>query len=843
MRKTDISRYSGAPVPNGHHPSSGVTVGKVFGTIFSTIFKIIGTVVLVVLFTGIIVGVSVLMNIFKMSENTVDVDLHTLSLDLTSFIYVNDANGNPVEYQSVYAGESRIWVDFDDIPEAMKNAMIAIEDKRFKEHEGVDWIRTGGAILNLATGGGDGAAGGGSTLTQQLIKNLTNRNEVSLNRKITEIFSALDFEKKYSKDEILEAYLNVVNFGSGTNGVQAAANLYFNKDIQECTIAECAAIAAIPNNPVWYTPLIYPENNKRRQQDVLDQMYEQEMITKAEYDQAIRESEHMTFVGYTKDNVVDNVPIDDWYIEAMLNDVAEDLAAAMNIDVDNAMYMVMHGGYKIYSAMDTRAQRIAEEVLNNPELMPEDKDIQFGYVLMDYDGRVLASVGQRGEKEANQLWDFTTSTDRLPASSFKPLGAYAPAIDKGLLHYGSLVLDQPMRDIPGTEGEWPPNWYAGYKGQMPLEKALEISSNAAAAQTVNLIGLENSFDFVTNTLHLSLTQPEDLTFSAMATGAGYHGVSVREMTAAFQIFGNGGVYNKPYLYYYVEDSKGNVVLDNRNKEGEQAIKSTTATIMRYLLQNVVTGYEGTGGMAQVPGWTTYGKTGTTDLNEYNWFVGGTPYAVAGLWCGYETPAPIGSDTNYSKTVWRDIMARYLEDKNPERVFEDDPNVVTRAYCRQTGKLAGEKCAGADVDIGYFDINNLPPQYCDGVHPNSSSSNLSSGQISSIPSSQIPSEIPSSLPPSSIPSSAPSSSAPVASEPVVSQPSSAPPPDTSSQTPSSSAPASSQEPSVSQTTPSSEASTSSSGLPVSSGTAPPEVSSSQAASSQATSSQDASHAAP
>ena len=215
-----------------------------------------------------------LINIFKMADNTVDVDLHTLKLDLTSFIYVNDENGNPVEYQSVYAGESRIWVDYDNIPEAMKNAIIAIEDKRFYDHKGVDWIRTGGAVLNLATGGGNSGAGGGSTLTQQLIKNLTNRNDVSITRKVTEIFSALEFEKRYSKSEILEAYLNVVNFGSGTNGVQAAAKLYFNKDIKDCSIAQCAAIAAIPNNPVWYTPLGFIQKTTRARENILDQMHQ-----------------------------------------------------------------------------------------------------------------------------------------------------------------------------------------------------------------------------------------------------------------------------------------------------------------------------------------------------------------------------------------------------------------------------------------------------------------------------------------------------------------------------------------------------------------------------------------
>ena len=453
MRKTDISRYTGAPVPNGRHPSSGTTAKKTAGIVFSTIFKIIGSILLIMFFTGIIVGSSVLINIFKMADNTVDVDLHTLKLDLTSFIYVNDENGNPVEYQSVYAGESRIWVDYDNIPEAMKKTRLSLLRTSVSTTTRV-WtgIRTGGAVLNLATGGGNSGAGGGSTLTQQLIKNLTNRNDVSITRKVTEIFSALEFEKRYSKSEILEAYLNVVNFGSGTNGVQAAAKLYFNKDIKDCSIAQCAAIAAIPNNPVWYTPLVYPENNKERRENILDQMHQQGMITQEEYDQAMQESAAMTFVGYTDDNVVDNVPIDDWYVEAMLNDVAEDLAEALNVDEDNAMYMLMHNGYKIYSAMDVETQRMAEEVLSTPELMPPDEDIQFGYVMMEYDGRVLASVGQRGKKEGNQLWDFTTSDDRLPASSFKPLSAYAPAIDKGLFELFQPGAGSALEKYPGYRG-------------------------------------------------------------------------------------------------------------------------------------------------------------------------------------------------------------------------------------------------------------------------------------------------------------------------------------------------------------------------------------------------------
>ena len=276
MRKTDINRYA----KNEPNTTGSMAVGTLcsFGRI---IRKVLLTLFTVCMITGIIVSFSVVSFIYSMKDESIDYDLHKLKLNYTSFIYVNgegDDPNNPVEYQALYSGENRVWVDFSEIPEYMKDAIICIEDKRFEEHHGVDWIRTGGAILNLFTGNGD--MYGGSTLTQQLIKNLTGDNDVSLTRKVKEIFRALNLEKKYTKDEILCAYLNVVNFGSGCNGVQAAANLYFGKDIQDCDLAECAAIAGITQNPYKYTPLLHPEANKERQQTVLTEMYNQGAVTK-----------------------------------------------------------------------------------------------------------------------------------------------------------------------------------------------------------------------------------------------------------------------------------------------------------------------------------------------------------------------------------------------------------------------------------------------------------------------------------------------------------------------------------------------------------------------------------
>lgn len=701
MRKADINQYTGMPIAGKDVDVKAVSTSKSVLIIF---FKTLLTSIIIFFITMAIVGVSIVVYIANNANQSVELDLRSLKIDLTSFIYVNNEEGNPEQYQPVYAGEQRVWVDYDNIPQYMKDAMVAIEDKRFYDHKGVDWVRTSGAILNFFSGTD---SYGGSTLTQQLIKNLTRKNQVSITRKVSEIVSALSFEKKYTKDEILETYLNVVNFGSGCNGVQAAANLYFGKDIADCSIAECASIAGITQNPSQYTPLIYPEQNKKRQQVVLLSMYEQNMITKAEYDQAMYESEHMVFIGDTNENKIDDIPVNNWYIDAMLEDVAKDLSQTLNIDENTANYMVMHNGLKIYSAMDKTAQAAAEEIMKDDSIMPSNQEIQVGYIMIDYNGRILASIGQRGEKQANLLWDCANNATRQPGSSFKPIGVYAPALEYKFYNYSSMLIDEPISGIPGTSGSWPPNWYGYYMGQMILQHAIEISANAPAAQVVKEMSLEKSFEFVKNNFEFeSLNMEEDCTYSGMATGGSYNGVTVREMASAFQIFGNGGIYNKSHTYFYVEDSNGKVLLDNRTKPGTQVISSANATIMRKLLQTVVTGAQGTGTAGKVPGFTTFAKTGTTDNNENSWYVGGTPYAAAGIWTGYETPTEMSNaESAYAAKIWRAIMKKYLEDKSPLE-FEDDSNVIVRSYCAQTGCLASSGCS--QLLTGYYTSDNLPP---------------------------------------------------------------------------------------------------------------------------------------
>lgn len=729
MRKTDISKYAGS-----HGGGDSVTTPK---SVSRVVLKALLTVFTILAVSLAIVAVSMLAFFYSLRGESMNYDLHKLELNYTSFIYVNgpnDDSDHPVQYQSLYSSENRIWVDYDQIPQSMKDAIVSIEDKRFWEHKGVDWKRTLGAVANLFNiFSSDNGGYGGSTITQQLIKNVTGENDVSLTRKAKEIFRALNLEKKYSKTEILTAYLNVVPFGSGCNGVQAAANLYFGKNIQDCDIAECAAIAGITQNPSAYSPLAHPEQNKVRQQTVLGEMHAQGKITDDEYKKAMDESEHMKFAGDKKEDAQDETPVWNWYVDALFEDVKEGLMQYYSCSSDKAVDMIYHGGLKIYSAMDTGLQTIAENAFADGKTFPANyPKLQGGYVAMDYSGRVLATVGARGEKTGNRLLSLAMDTKRQPGSTIKPLAVYGPAIQTGKYNFSSLVNDNPLPNWFSDGSAGPKNWGPGntsgkYWGPVPIEFALERSLNAAAAQTGSAITPNLSFNFLKSKLNFTSLVPADNDRAPMSIGGLSEGVTVKEMTAGYQMFANGGKYYKPYTFYYVEDHDGNVIIDNRSETPVQALSSRVASVMHRLLNCVITGTNGTGRGAAISGWEVYGKTGTTNENKDSWFIGGTPYAVAGIWTGCLTPTPLNTtEQGYAKSVWKTIMTQYLKDK-PKKSFTYDPNVVSASYYTGSGLLAapGDKTGTA---VGWYDKDNMPE--FDTNH--SSSSTVSSEGTSSEP---------------------------------------------------------------------------------------------------------------
>ncbi len=750
MKKSDINQYGLKPVPDPKGNSTGKAAGK-------AISRVVITIVSLFFATLFIIGIFMFSYIMSLRGEEIDIDLHSLNLDYTSFIYVNDESGNPVEYKSLYGGESnRIWVDYQDIPQYMKDAMVAIEDKRFWEHNGVDWWRTLGAATNLLSSGG---SFGGSTITQQLIKNLTGESDVSISRKLKEIFRAENLEKKYTKEEILECYLNVVNFGSGCKGVQAAANLYYGKDIKDCSLAECAAIAGITQNPYAYSPMNFPEKNKERQQTVLTEMYNQEKITKEEYDQAMAESENMNFVFQEATETGADDTINNWYIDTMIQDVVSDLQSELGYTKEDAQNMIYYGGLKIYSAMDSSAQEMAEKAVANDRNLNSDPDMQCGVYMMDYSGRVLAIVGSSDEKEGNLWFNYATDAQRQPGSSFKPIAAYAPAIDKGIINYSSIVQDEPIPNYfdDGTAG--PNNYDHKFRGPVTVQYALQQSYNPPAVRVYQQLGPQNAYNFLTQKLGFTSLVGGGVDDSnlGVAIGGVHEGVTVKEMTAAFQIFGNGGQYNEPYTYYYVEDHDGNVILDNRDNISTQAIKSSTATIMQKLLTTVVT--QGTGTGAGVTGWQIYGKTGTTDIDDNSYFVGGSPYAVIGVWTGYQNPSRL-RNTNASKSVFQSLMGAYLNTKQLKQ-FTTDSNVTSAVYCTQSGNLAGSGCTSTAT--GWYEKNNMPSRCTQHQNTNttSSSSEEEEEEGSSSNASSSESSSSSSSSPSSSSSASSSSSSPAA----------------------------------------------------------------------------------
>ena len=716
MRETDISQYTEKTEQNGLNAPPKKTPIKNF---FYSLWKIFLTLALIFTTACLIVGISVTVYIFGIASEPTGINLAARAINQTSHIYVkNPETGEFEEYQKLYDGENRIWVNFDDIPEAMKEAITSIEDKRFYEHNGVDWTRTTGAILSLATGGDNY---GGSTITQQLIKNMTQDNDVSLTRKIREIVRALKLEQEYTKDQILEGYLNIVNFGNNCQGCESAAQLYFGKSIKDCSIAECAAIAGITQNPSKWNPLVYPENNKVRRETIINEMYDQEKITKAEYDQAMKESANMTFVGFQDDDEDEDTDfVQNWYIDQLVGDLVNDLASYYNIDTKAASEMLYTEGLKIYCAMDTKAQDLLEKTALNIDKSSDD-DLEIAMCMTDLKGRIIATVGSSNKKTGNLLFSRATDSVLQPGSSIKPVVVYPYAIEQKQLYFSSFVKDAPLEDYKVVDGQLvagPNNWYSGYRGDMLLPDAIEISSNGTAAQVMDMIGPSNAYDqVVTYQGFKHLDESDRYNTGGLSIGGLTGGVTVTEMAAAYTYMGNGGLYYEPYTYYYVTDAEDNVILSPQDKVPKQAYSAETAYIMnRLLYYNVSNSVNTRAGSTRVSGWEIIGKTGTTDEDKDSWFCGLSPYASLAVWTGFDEPQTIyGSGLNVATDSFQTVMSEYLKDKE-HKDFDRPGSIIESYYSPGSGLLVE---SGNSKYVGYYTEDNMP-SYGYYSDPNASS---------------------------------------------------------------------------------------------------------------------------
>ncbi len=698
------------------------------------ILKVLGTLALIGITTGALLACFGAVYIKTVIMPQTDLDLNDLILNENSVMYYQDREtGEYKELCTVANTTSSIPVTFDEIPDDLINATVAIEDKRFWDHHGVDWLRTGRAILNMFTGQD---IQGGSTLTQQLIKNWTQYDDVTVKRKVIEIFKALELDKNYSKEDIITAYLNIIYLGSGCEGVGAAAYEYFGKPVSELDLAECASLISITNNPSIYSPysgykyvdeetgetVTAVELNKRRQELVLDLMCEQGKISEEERDAA--KAEELVFDRQPGE--ADPVDIYSWYEEKVLDDVRDDLMA-LGYTQKAANMLLSSGGLKIYTCVDPEIQAAAEAVYEDRSNLDytskSGQEMQSAITIVDNsNGDVVAIVGQMGEKEGNRIWSMAVDTKRQPGSSIKPLSAYAPALEMGYITPGSVVDDYPYQVLGGKV--WPVNSGAArYKGLTTIYNALTNSINTIAVRLVgDYVGVEASYKFLEEHFHItSLVDhmetssgeiKNDYGLAQLALGGLTTGVNTFEMAAAYATFPNNGIYNNPRTYTRVEDMDGKVILDNE-KENDVVLKESTAFYINYMLKNVVA--NGTGTRARFNGMTIAGKTGTTSDDNDRWFVGYTPYYTAAVWTGYKQPEKIRSQTNPAVIMWRLVMEQIHEGLE-NRDFDQPENVVTSQYCLDSGGIPTEECKndprGSRATSGYFIRNEIvPTEYC------------------------------------------------------------------------------------------------------------------------------------
>ncbi len=656
-------------------------------------------------------------------------NIKNMEMNMTSVVYAKNYDGEWEEYHRIHGEENRLWVSIDKIPQHLIDAFIAIEDETFYDHSGINWKRTFGAIGNMLFKFDD-TEFGGSTITQQLIKNVTGDKGHNATRKLREIVRALIIDKKLSKKQVLEAYLNTIALGNGICGVQVAANYYFNKDVSELDVLESAAIAAITKNPSKYNPVTGMKENKKRRNLVLEKMRENDLIS---VDGLLEVYDEDIELDVSQKENLDPV-INDYFIDTLIQQLTEDLMEEYDCSESMASTMIYNGGLKIYATVNADVQEKMEKVYENVDryfylkgknLQGERVHAQSGMTIMNYTGGIVGIVGGAGEKTVNRGLNRAYNIPQQPGSTMKPIGVYALAVEKGLIHYSSKVVDEPIPHYTPDGKPGPKEWYGEYRGTMTVDYAIRKSANTIPVILLQKLGVKDSYNFLTKKLGLKYLTKDDKNLSSLALGGCVYGMTPTESAAAYAIFGNGGLYYEPTTYTKVKNVEGDTVLKYKSK-GKKVISEETATIMNRLLQGVVYGSEGTGGgIAGYSGMKAYAKTGTSSESNDLWMVAGTPYYVGSVWYGFDLRQTVNS-TSAAATIWRDVMRdvhRILKYKN----FTYSENVVMMGsgYYKK-----GSNPDNLELLVGQSSSEETPTESQETPTPEEGQSDVQSGATSS-----------------------------------------------------------------------------------------------------------------
>ncbi len=725
--------------------------GKGVFRVFSYVLNVVFTLMLIFVITGVIVACAFSIYIKNYIDPNIDESLlETGGTSQTTQIYYMDYDsaesrlnrtGDAVELedQRLYGEQNSLWADYDDIPQDLKDAFVAIEDKRFWDHAGVDWVRTGSAVLKFFTGT---TSYGGSSITQQLIKNVTQYDDVTIQRKVQEIVCALNLEKTKSKEEILELYLNIIPLSQRCYGVQSAANTYFGKEVNDLTLIECVCIASITNMPTRFDPVQNPEKNQERRDIILQEMLAQGYITQEEFDSAYDKEIELNVT-----EVSTTIATNSWYTDTVIEDVIGDLMDTYHYTRQVASNKIYSGGLQIYTLMDPEVQDALTEVYCDDKIFEKALKKQVSGVPAEsamvvcdpHTGDLLGIVGGRGEKTENRILNLAAQAVRPSGSSIKPLAVYGPAVEENVVTWGTVIDDVPVNfgDNPHRPVAWPKNLPVKYSGLTTIDDAITRSVNTVACKTLMMVGEDNSFDYLTQKLgFFSLIESatlengaviSDKGIASLALGQQNYGVTVREMTSAFCVFPNKGVHNKTRTYLYVYDSKGETVLSN-DAESNVVFSESTAFILTKMMENV---FKSAGSSASKVTLrhtvNCAGKTGTAGNDYDRWLLAYTPYYVGGVWYGYKIPKVLTNELSTSPCsyVWDEVMTRihkkFIDDaksgKQKLQTFNDEIpyGVVQAEYCTDSGLLLTDACKldprGNRADVGWFKRGTVPTDKC------------------------------------------------------------------------------------------------------------------------------------
>lgn len=668
------------------------------------IFKIIGKLILwgIVLMLGL--GVGVIYSIFN-GAGELPLDKFKIN-NFTTVVYDKDGN----EYGRLDTQENRIYVDLGECSPYLPKAFIAIEDERFEKHFGIDVKRTGAAVATYILNGGKSDFGG-STITQQLIKKVTNDQDRSWQRKVREMVRAIQLENNMSKDQIIELYMNIIYLGEGAYGVETAAHTYFNKTAKDLTIAECAMIGGLAQAPSSVNPFSNYEAAKKRQGYVLSKMYELEYITKEQYEEA--KAEDLT---PKRGASVGGGATNSYFVDAVVDEVINDLNKTYGLDKGEAQRMVYSNGYKIYTTVDPKVQSSIEEIYKDQNYFKlsngnYDENIQSAMVIIDYrKGNVVGLVGGTGEKTTFRGLNRATQSARSPGSTMKPLGVYGPALHNGVVTSAKTYDEVPTTFKTGIQ-TWTPTNNGRYRGLISVRKAIAASSNVVAAKTFMDLGAAASRTFLQN-LGISTLTSSDVSGGSLALGGLTKGIIPIEHAAAYGTFANGGIYMEPKLYTKVVDQDGNTILE-KFSDVKTVMSKENAYIMTDMLEYAVN--YGTGGEAKFPNMRIAGKTGTTNDSKDRWFGGYTPYYVASVWVGYDQPKTISMSGNPAAKIWKAVMQKVHEGLETKAWTKPD-GVISVEVCADSGLLPTDLCKndprGSRVVTELFTKETVPTEYCE-----------------------------------------------------------------------------------------------------------------------------------